>query len=242
MSNTYTDLPNTSFPDSVQAFVTMLDMAINDAPAVNGYQEAMRNKDYATAQSYLSQIPNVNQKIINAMKLNQLLDTCVALQRFYSTDIAPYVANKQVEWENKVNRFSYMGNYSASASYIKNNFVTATVNGVQQVYICIADAPIGSSVTDTTYWRVLTIRGPQGQSGQGLTFRFTWSSSEIYYSDDIVTYGDSIWSCLIQNSNQTPYEGSSYWALIHAPTQDIYPFSSIEPSGTQVGNLWFQII
>lgn len=242
MSTTYTDLPNTSFPDSVQSFVTMLDMAINDAPAINGYQEAMREGNYALAQSYLSQITNGNQKIINSTKLNQLLDTCVALQRFYSTDIEPYVNNKQTEWENNVNRFSYLGNYSASEAYVKNNFITATVNGVQQVFICIADAPIGSSVTNTAYWRLLTIRGQQGPSGQGLTFRFAWSSSETYYQDDIVTYGDSIWSCLLQNSNQTPYEGSSYWSLIHSPTQDIYPFSSIEPSGTQAGSLWFQII
>lgn len=242
MSTTYTDLPNTSFPDSVQSFVTMLDMAINDAPAINGYQEAMREGNYALAQSYLSQITNGNQKIINATKLNQLFDTCVALQRFYSTDIEPYVDNKQTEWENNVNRFSYLGNYSASEAYVKNNFITATVNGVQQVFICIADAPIGSSVTNTAYWRLLTIRGPQGPSGQGLTFRFAWSSAETYYQDDIVTYGDSIWSCLLQNSNQTPYEGSSYWSLIHSPTQDIYPFSSIEPSGTQIGSLWFQII
>ena len=242
MSSTYTDLQYTNFPDAIQSFVTMLDMAVNDASAINGYQQAMRVGDYTTAQSYLAQITNGNQKIIDATKLNTLFDTCVALQRFYSTDIQPYVTVKQTEWENEVNRFSYLGDYSASTSYIKNNFVTAVVNGVKQVFICIANAPSGTSVTDTTYWRQLSIRGLQGPSGTGLTFRFAWSSSEIYYVDDIVTYGDSIWSCAIQNSNQTPYEGSSYWILIHAPTQDIYPFSSIQPSGTQIGELWFEII
>lgn len=242
MSTTYTDLQYTSFPDNVQTFVTMLDMAVNDATAINGYQQAMRNGDYATAQSYLSQVVNGNQKIIDASKLNTLMDTCVALQRFYATDIQPYIQNKETIWENKVEQFSYMGDYSSSATYIKNNFVTATVNGVKQVFICIADAPTGTVVTNTTYWRQLTIRGLQGASGAGLTFRFTWSSAQVYYVDDIVTYGDSIWSCLIQNSNQTPYEGSSFWQLIHSPTQDIYPFTSIEPAGTQVGGLWFQII
>lgn len=242
MSATYTDLQFTSFPDSVQSFVTMLDMAINDASAINGYQEAMRNGDYASAQSYFSQITNGNQKILDATKINTFIDTCVALQRFYRTDIEPYINNKQTAWQNEINKFSYLGEYSSSASYIKNNFVTATVNGVKQVFICIANAPAGTLVTNTTYWRQLTIRGLQGPSGEGLAFRFTWDSSQIYYPQDIVTYGDSIWCCLAQNSNQTPYEGSSYWRLIHSPIQDIYPFSQTQPSGTQVGSLWFQII
>lgn len=242
MSSTYTDLQYTSFPDSIQSFVTMLDMAVNDAPAINGYQRAMRDGDYNTAQTYLSQIVNGNQKIIDATKLNTLLDTCVALQRFYTTDIEPYTDNKQTVWENNVNRFSYLGEYSASSSYLKNNFVTSVVNGVKQVFICITNAPAGTSVTNTNYWRQLTIRGLQGPSGTGLTFRFQWDSSQVYYVDDIVTYGDSIWSCTIENSNQTPYEGSSYWTLVHSPTQDIYPFSQIQPSVTQMGALWFQII
>ena len=242
MSTTYTDLQFTSFPDSVQSFVTMLDMAINDASAINGYQEAMRNGDYELAQSYFSQITNGNQKILDATKINTFIDTCVALQRFYRTDIEPYINNKQTAWQNEINKFSYLGEYSSSTSYIKNNFVTATVNGVKQVFICIANAPAGTVVTNTTYWRQLTIRGLQGPSGEGLAFRFTWDSSQIYYPQDIVTYGDSIWCCLTQNSNQTPYEGSSYWQLIHSPTQDIYPFSQTQPSGTQVGSLWFQII
>jgi hypothetical protein len=242
MSSTYTDLQYTSFPDDIQSFVTMLDMAVNDAPAINGYQRAMREGDYNTAQAYLTQITNGNQKIIDATKLNTLLDTCVALQRFYATDIEPYINNKQTVWENNVNRFSYLGEYSASSSYLKNNFVTSVVNGVKQVFICITNAPAGTSVTNTNYWRQLTIRGLQGPSGAGLTFRFQWDSSQVYYVDDIVTYGDSIWNCAIENSNQTPYEGSSYWILIHSPTQDIYPFSQIQPSMTQIGALWFQII
>lgn len=242
MSSTYTDLQYTTFPDSVQTFVTMLNISVSDAEAVNGYQQAMRVGDYATAQSYMSQITNGNQKIIDATKFNTLIDTCVALERFYQTDIAPYVENKQEEWQNEIDKFSYVGEYSSSTSYLKNNFVTTTVNGVKQVFICIANTIAGTPVTNTSYWRQLTIRGLQGESGEGLTFRYTWVSSEVYYEQDIVVYNDSIWSCLTTNSNQTPYEGSSYWRLIHSPTQDIYPFSQTQPSSTQVGSLWFQIL
>lgn len=242
MSSTYTDLQYTSFPESVQEFVTMLDMNIADATAVAGYQAAMRDGDYATAQNYYSQISDGNRKILDAMKINTLLDTCVALQRFYLTDIEPYINTKQTEWEDEIDTFKYLGVYSPSVSYYRNNFVTFNLNGVTQIFICIQDAPVGTPVTNINYWRQLTIRGLQGESGNNLSFRFTWSSSEIYYVNDVVVYNSDLWGCLTQNSNQSPYEGSSYWQLIRTPNQDIYPFTQIQPSGQEVGSLWFQII
>lgn len=242
MSTTYQDLSFTTFPDQVQTFVTMLNMAVSDGAAVLGYQQAMRNGDTATAQQYFSQIANGNQKFIDSTKMNTLMDTCVALQRFYLTDIEPYVENKQQEWENIVNQFSYQGDYSASVSYNKNNFVTATINGVNQVYLCLTQTPVGTPVTNTTYWRQMTIRGEQGPSGVNLTFRYTWDSSQIYYPDDIVSYGESLWNCILQNSNQTPSENSSYWRLIYTAQQEIYPFSSTTPSSSQTGSLWFEIV
>ena len=56
MSSTYSDLQYTSFPDTVQSFVTMLNMAIADAPYIHGYQQAMIDGDYDMAQYYYSQI------------------------------------------------------------------------------------------------------------------------------------------------------------------------------------------
>lgn len=242
MSTTYQDLIYTSFPETVQTFVTMLNMATSDGAAVVGYQQAMQNGDYALAQQYFAQISNANQKFIDSSKMNTLMDTCVALQRFYSTDIAPYIEDKQQSWENIINQFSYQGIYSSSAQYYKNNFVLAEVNGVSQIFICLSQPPVGTPVTNSTYWRQLSIRGPQGISGITLTFRYTWNSSQIYSENDVVSYGDSIWACLVQNSNQPPSVGSTYWQLIYTSQQVIYPFSSVTPSFTQVGSLWFEIV
>lgn len=242
MSTTYEDLSFTTFPEQVQTFVTMLNMTVTDGPAVIGYQQAMQNGDYATAQQYFSQISNGNQKFVDATKINTLIDTCIALQRFYLTDIEPYVENKQQAWENTVNQFSYQGTYSASISYSKNNFVTADINGITQLFLCLSQTVAGTPVTNTSYWRQLTIRGEQGPSGIDLVFRYTWDSSQIYYVNDVVSYNGDVWGCIQQNSNETPSVNSSYWELIYTSHQEIYPFSSNTPISSQTGSLWFEII
>lgn len=242
MSATYQDLSFTTFPEQVQTFVTMLNMAVSDGASVAGYQQAMQQGDYNLAQQYFSQITNGNQKFVDATKMNTLMDTCVALQRLYSTDIEPYIEAKQAEWEDKVNQFTYAGVYSSSISYYKNNFVLATVDGVDQLFICLMDAPMATPVTNTTYWRQLTIRGEQGASGITLTFRYTWDSSETYYVNDVVSYNGNVWGCIIQNNNEPPTSSSPYWGLIYTAQQEIYPFSSSTPASNQIGSLWFELL
>ena len=241
MSNTYPSLQFTTFPEQVQTFVTMLNMAIADGPAIKGYQQAMQNGNNALAQQYYAQITNADQKFIDATKMNKLMDTCVALQKFYLTDIQPYVENLQTEWTNRIEQFNYLGDYSASTLYAVNNFVTYTASGVRNVYICVKVPPIGTAPTNTTYWRKLTIQGLQGPSGDNLSFRYGWKSDEIYYPQDVVTYNNVVWGCLVQNSNQTPQSGSIYWNTIYSPEQVVYPFSVEQPTNMQVGYLWFKI-
>ena len=244
MSTTYPDLSYTVFPESIQTFVTMLNMVVADGPAVLGYQQAMQNGDLETAQQYYQQITNADQKFINAEKMNTLMDTCVALQRFYQTDIFPYISDKQTEWASKIDEFEYKGRYSNSTNYYKNNFVVENVNGVDNVFICINDAPVGTYPTNTEYWRQLTVRGAQGVSGDtSLTFRYEWDSSQIYRVQDVVTYDESVWGCIADNTNSPPSISSSYWKLIYSPVQTIYPFSNVQPSSyLEEGNLWFEIL
>lgn len=242
MSATYKDLQFTSFPDSVQSFVTMLNMATTDAVAVSGYQAAMEAGNTSLAQQYYSQIVNADSKFIDATKMNTIMNTVVALQRFYLTDIKPYIQTKQTDWENIINRFSYAGDYAVGTQYQVNNFVTYTVGGEKQVFICTSNPPVGATPTNTNYWRPLTIKGATGQSGAGLTFRYEWSSSENYYAEDVVTYNNTVWNCLKDNKNVLPGSDSKTWQLIYTTSQDIYPFQSDEPTNISAGDLWFQIV
>ena len=241
MSTTYQSLQFTTFPDDIQSFVTMLNMSVEDGAAVTGYQQAMQAGNNTLARQYYSQITNANQKFIDATKMNTLMDTCVALQKFYKTDIEPYIQSQQTIWGNRINQFNYVGDYSASTLYAVNNFVTYTASGVRNVYICVKVPPIGTAPTNTTYWRELSIQGLQGPSGENLSFRYAWDSGEIYYPQDVVVYDNVVWGCLVQNSNQTPQSGSTYWRSIYSPQQVVYPFSAQEPTNMEAGFLWFKI-
>lgn len=243
MSNTYADLQFTTFPDSIQSFVTMLNMTVADGVNIAGYQKAIEDGNNALAQQYYNNIINGNQKIIDAEKMNTLMQTCVALQRFFSTDIQPYIDEKQTIWENRTNQFNYKGVYSPTTQYQINNFVLYNIEGTNRVYICIKTPSIGIAPTNTTYWRELSIRGEQGESGVGLSFRYAWSSAQTYYVDDVVSYNNSVWLCTARNSNQAPSSQSSYWTLIYSPRQVVYPFQSVTPTGSMdSGYLWFKII
>lgn len=240
MSTTYPSLQFTTFPNSIQTFVTMLNMTVDDGVAITGYQKAMQAGNNTLARQYYSQITNANQKFINATKMNTLMDTCVALQKFYKTDIEPYVSSLQTTWESSVNRFNYIGDYSASQQYEIHNFITYNVNGDSIVYICVARPPVGTSPTNSNYWRQLSFKGIQGISGENLSFRYAWKSDETYYVEDVVVYDNVVWGCLVQNTNQTPQSGSTYWQSIYSPQQVVYPFSTIEPTNMQEGYLWFK--
>ena len=241
MSTTYQSLQFTTFPDDIQSFVTMLNMSVEDGAAVTGYQQAMQAGNNTLARQYYSQITNANQKFIDATKMNTLMDTCVALQKFYKTDIEPYIQSQQTIWGNRINQFNYVGDYSASTLYAVNNFVTYTASGVRNVYICVKVPPIGTAPTNTTYWRELSIQGLQGPSGENLSFRYAWDSGEVYYPEDVVVYDNVVWGCLVQNSNQTPQSGSTYWRSIYSPQQVVYPCSTQEPTNMEAGFLWFKI-
>ena len=240
MSTTYQSLQFTTFPDDIQSFVTMLNMSVEDGAAVTGYQRAMQAGNNTLARQYYSQITNANQKFIDATKMNTLMDTCVALQNFYLTDIQPYIDNLQTTWTGRINQFNYVGDYSASKLYAVNNFVTYTASGVRNVYICVKVPPIGTAPTNTAYWRKLSIQGLQGPSGENLSFRYAWDSGEVYYPEDVVVYDNVVWGCLVQNSNKTPQSGSTYWRSIYSPQQVVYPFSTQEPTNMQEGYLWFK--
>lgn len=243
MSTLYPDLPFSVFPSQLQGFVTMLNMTASDAPLIKQYQTAMENGDTALAQSIYVQITNADAKFVDATKLNTLMQTCVALQRFYLTDIEPYINLKQTEWQGIVDEFSYQGVYNPSVQYERNNFVQYVANGVALLYLCTQTPPTSNvPPNNPTYWRQMTIQGTKGDSGAGLTFLYAWDSATSYILEDLVTYENKLWGCISPNTNQPPYEGSSYWQVVGAIGQTIYPFQANAPVGLGIGELWFKTL
>lgn len=242
MSILYPDLPLVGFPNIPDSFVVMSNVTASDAPLIKQYFQAYQSGDIALAQQIYAQIPNADTKIVTATKINKPNEAIIALERFYQTDVQPYVTQKQQEWQNIINEFSYQNTYSTTAQYEVNNYVTYTSSGVTNLYICYVKPPIGTVPTNTAYWRVLTIRGVQGISGQGMAFMGEWLSTQPYTVMDCVTYDGALWGCIVANTNQPPFEGSTFWQLVYRSGVTIYPVSVAPPPIQQIGELWFKVL
>ena len=235
----YNDLPLTNFPSSLDTFTTWLNVTATDGPLIQQYITAMNAGNQTLANQILAQISSASQKIITATDLNTMTQAIQAVERFYLTDIEPYITTQQESWLNTINQFSYKGTWQAGTNYATNNIVSYTVSGVNLLFIATSNPPTGTVPTNTTYWRVLTIQGQQGTSGTGLSYRQEWSASEAYQTNDAVTYNAAIWMATQPSQNQIPSEGSAYWNLVMTLETTTYPIQSTEPMNLEVNGLWF---
>ncbi len=242
MSILYPDLSRTSFPESIDNFTKFLDILAADGPVVKLYQEAMQKGEEAKANEILQQIPAYRQKIVTAEDLNKFIDAAQAVERFYKTDIKPYAEKKQQEWKEIIDKFTYRGVYNSSTKYFKNNYVTATFGEYNILYLAFREPPIGTLPTNNEYWRILTIKGNQGESGQGLTFKGEWKIDANYTKDDCVTYTGNLWNCIQNNISQEPNETSVYWKIVYRAGVAVYPVTQEKPQEQKDGELWFKIV
>ena len=79
----------TSYPNSVQTFPQMIDLAASDGTLVQQYQAAMQAGNLTLAQQILAQIPNNQSKIITADYLNTINDTVIAVEKYFQARYSP---------------------------------------------------------------------------------------------------------------------------------------------------------
>lgn len=239
MSTKYPDLSLTNFPNSLDQFTTFLNIVSSDGPLIGQYQSAMQNGDITLANQILTQIPQATQKIITAVDLNTLSQAMLAIERFYLNDIEPYIDDLHQSWLNTIQQFSYKGVWQNGTSYVTNNLVSYTTSGLNFVYIALSNVPVGIFPTNQTYWRLLTIQGQQGASGEGLSYRQEWNSSTQYATNDAVTYDGALWMALQASQNRLPDTNSQYWQLVMNFKTVTYPIQDTVPTNLQVDGLWF---
>lgn len=239
MSTLYPDLTGTNFPNDLDTFLNYINITATDAPLIVQYVEAMRNGDYTGAQNILQQIPNVTRKVIQATDLNKLSEAILALERFFKTDIQPYITEKQEEWQNIIDRFSYKGAWSSGTSYSVNNMVSYTIGTNEFIYIATGNPPIGTVPTNSQYWRLLTIQGQQGQSGPGWSYRQEWNSAVQYNTDNVVSYEGVLYQALRDTLGEQPDITPSAWKEVVQISAASYPIQPTEPTNQQPGDLWF---
>ena len=79
----------TSYPNSVQTFPQMIDLAASDGTLAQQYQTAMQAGNLTLAKQILAQIPNNQNKIITADYLNTINDTVVAVEQYFQARYSP---------------------------------------------------------------------------------------------------------------------------------------------------------
>ena len=239
MSTLYPDLSLTNFPSSLDQFMTFLNIVATDGPLIAQYQAALQAGNTALANQILAQIPSGTQKIIKATDLNKLTQAILAVERFYKTDIEPYVTQKQAEWLSIINQFTYKGVWSTGSTYQVNNLVTYTTSGITLVYLATSTPPVGTVPTNTQYWRLLTIQGQPGPSGTGLSYRQQWNVSTQYQANNAVTYDGALWMALQASQAREPSSNPQYWKMVMNLEATTYPIQDTEPTNLQVDGLWF---
>ena len=202
MSNTYSDLIYTNFPDSSDTYEYMSDLTVDLVALASQYETYINNKKFNEAAQLLADNPLLNKIYFNAEKYNKLIDSIKAIQRLYKDDVQSYI----------LELVKYIGAYSPSAKYTKYNVVTYN----SMVYMCMSlNTPLGTLPTNTSYWYPLSIKGERGEAGLGLSFCGSWSSTVIYSKDSAVTYNNSLYASLVDNNtSHTPASNSSYWSEI----------------------------
>lgn len=244
MSVLYPDLDFTNYPGELDN-ITLKSNITNttDAQLVAQIQASILAGDFANAGSILNSNPQLNGKIFNANDYNQIRDAILALERFYNSDIKNYITEKQATWVAEVDKFNYKGVYSPTTQYYKNNMVDYTTTEGTFLYLCIQQPDTGIAPTNTNYWRILTLRGERGLSGEGLSFAWVWDSTMEYNVNDVVVYGNKWWVSTQVNRGQQPANGSAYWTEILTALPAIQiPVTEIQPTDQIIGDQWYQVI
>lgn len=198
-----------TFPNSVDTFIEHFDIRADDVPKVKRYQALKLKSDLTASES--TELENLTtvlrDKIITSEDWNKFQDALVNMQTFIKDEVEGYIQEKQTEFQNEINKFRVIGDYSPSASYSANNMVRYEAC----LYLCKKDCK-DIAPSNTTYWELISSKGDQGISGVGLSYRGEFDTNKTYYKDDLVRFDNGFYYALKESKNVLPTNTDS-WCL-----------------------------
>ena len=231
MSIIYPDLEN-NFPESIDNFDKYLDPTLEMLSVINQYYTLFDTGDLVGATTLLESNPTLKQMIINADNLNQLRDAIISLERYYMDDVQQYL----------VEIIKFKDIYNPSTKYLKYDVVGYVIGSATEYFMCIdSTVPIGTLPTNATYFIPITLRGEQGASGTGLSYRGGWDGIRQFYKDDCVVYNNILWSANIDNLASEPTLEGSDWTYVMGIQKQI-ALSNMQPTTQIEGDIWYEII
>lgn len=214
------------------------DIQIDDLSLKNQYAQDMANGDYAGMSNLISANPQLDTKIFDADKINDISDSLTAQQNNYFNNVPDYMAILEETYNDLIDEFKNANEWDIGVRYTRYNFVI--YNGLYYMYINQASS-IGNLPTNTTYWKEIGLKGGQGAPGVGLNLRYAWSSVANYNPLDLVFYNNASWVAKATNVNQAPSATSQYWEIFvnHEPVG--IESSIIQPTKRYLGQIWLKM-
>lgn len=208
MSETYSNLSQTVFPDEIDTKFIMEDISSEILSKVKQYETYISNDEFINASSYLQNNTDLIPVIFNADKWNRHENMIIAIERHYKDEIHNYILNLA----------QYKGEYSPNTTYRKYNVVSSTLEGVRQYYMTIVNNPEVSPLDASggNFWVTLTVKGERGEDGSGLTYAKAWDNSVTYTDSQCVSYQGYLWASQKNNNrgNDPSVDDGSNWDRI----------------------------
>ena len=146
ISNTYQELVGTSFPDDIDTYEKLSDITLGTLQYALQYSSLYNQGRLSEAYDLLEQYPDLKRCIINADKINKLIDSTKALQT--------YSLGLHSSLNNTINTVSTIGttvnNLSTTVSSLTTNVtnINTTINNISTKVEAIEET--GATVTKET--------------------------------------------------------------------------------------------
>jgi len=209
------------FPAAIDDILELYSLPASKKTDALRYQELIM-KSSLTPEEFIELYNLINELqsyIIDVEKWNKFGDILINMQNFFKDETEGYILQKQNEFQEEIDKFTYIGVYSSSNQYYQNNIVEFFDGATTQLFLALQDT-LGNEPTNSAYWRKLTLQGPegaQGADGVGLSFKGEWDSGTTYDKDNGVQYGGILFASLIDgNFDNTPNLSgdTEYWSRV----------------------------
>lgn len=213
------------------------DIQIPDVAVRTEFENNILGGNFAEALQILRN--NQNQllgKSFIANTINVISSGILYLESKFNDNVLIFLSDLAAQYQNLINNFRRRGIWSATESYVPYNFVVYN----DEIYLCIADSPVGTLPTDETYWLYLGLLGPKGAVGVDVNMQFDWNGATTYQPNDLVVYDNTLYVALKENINVIPGTDPTTWNIFLTSVDGYIVVGTTAPSAYVNNTVWFQ--
>lgn len=260
MSDTYSDLRYTNFPDQLDNQIPMRDPSVSDMVLINQYNSLLASGQYATAIEFMAANKTLQEAQMNAEKLLKIHHSILALERYFFDNVQEKIfkiGKKRGVWN------AYMSSFSADKEYLLNKYdvVTYPVDGVYQYFLVYGDnIAEGEIPTESENYLQMSIKGDKGDKGDagytpkkdvdyrdgidgvdgiGMSPKGAWANNRDYFQYDLVSHNGYLWYCLEDNIAKEPNNEPDIWAKFNISMQSAV--GTDIPTNLEDGGIWMHL-